>query len=521
MQKKYNYKLSIIFLIILCLCEIGLGIYYGSNKQNLHIDEVLTYALSNSTGGIALELPEGEYLTPAVFDNMMNVNRGEQFHYESVWENQNNDVHPPLYYAIIHTVCSFFPETFSMWTGIAVNLFCAVIITLLVFKIAEYFTRDTISAVLIAAAWACSNANMNFILFIRMYMLLIVWCLLFVLIHLKNYGEQRNWKFYAALFIATLAGTLTHYYFLIFIFFCCAVYCLSLLIKKQWKAILCYGTVIAGAGMTAVFIFHGVFKHIFMGQRGEESFRNFFNLDNVVERISWFARKINIQTFDGYIPFIVCVCIGVIIYCHVRRKDAEDRADKRFVWKQFLTSPTLLLCVPAICYFFLVSQIAVYQVERYMITIYPFIVLSIGVLWHYAAVQLKNGKTVAYLGGIILILLSLHGLATVKMEFRYVNDAERMEFARNNRKENVIVVADNEQELPYYAYMELRNYEQFLYIQADNLEILKEKQLNEADSAIVYILADEKDKIEGELELLLENCDNHYQPFPSDVWIYE
>lgn len=156
-----------------------------------------------------------------------------------------------------------------------------------------------------------------------------------------------------------------------------------------------------------------------------------------------------------------------------------------------------------------------------MITIYPFVMLSIGILWHNLAVKLKHGTIVAYVGGIVLIFLSICGLATTKMEFRYSNDVDKITFARENADENVIVVADNEQELLYYAYMELRNYEQFVYVQADDLDILKEKNLDKTESAIVYILADEKERIEKELADIFQNCEQHYQPLVSDIWIYK
>ena len=56
------------------------------------------------------------------FMDYFTVQRGHEFDYATVWKNQSEDVHPPLYYVFVHTISSFFPGSFSKWFGLAVNI---------------------------------------------------------------------------------------------------------------------------------------------------------------------------------------------------------------------------------------------------------------------------------------------------------------------------------------------------------------------------------------------------------------
>ena len=77
-----------------------------------------SYGLSNSTDGAVLliALVDRDELMKYV-----TVAENERFDYATVYYNQTQDVHPPLYYFFLHTVCSLFPRSFTKWTGIGLN----------------------------------------------------------------------------------------------------------------------------------------------------------------------------------------------------------------------------------------------------------------------------------------------------------------------------------------------------------------------------------------------------------------
>ena len=67
------------------------------------------------------KLPEAVF-TQSEFLNYVAPQGSTRFNYASVYYNQTQDVHPPLFYFLLHTVCSLFPGSFTKWTGLGMNL---------------------------------------------------------------------------------------------------------------------------------------------------------------------------------------------------------------------------------------------------------------------------------------------------------------------------------------------------------------------------------------------------------------
>jgi len=65
------------------------------------------------------------------------VKEGEGFNYGLVKLVQSWDVHPPFYYFVFHTICSFVPGVFTKWTGIITNLIAFVISMLVLYALME------------------------------------------------------------------------------------------------------------------------------------------------------------------------------------------------------------------------------------------------------------------------------------------------------------------------------------------------------------------------------------------------
>ena len=117
--------------IILYVTFFLLMVITISKKENYHVDELFSYGLSNNVGHITMIFDDGAKYDPAdVYGKYLTVsNNRHKFDYRNVWINQKNDVHPPLYYMILHTICSFFPGTFSGWYAGSINIIFSVFIS--------------------------------------------------------------------------------------------------------------------------------------------------------------------------------------------------------------------------------------------------------------------------------------------------------------------------------------------------------------------------------------------------------
>ena len=67
------------------------------------------------------ELPERSWRTSKEAQDYVKAQEN-RFNYISVYYNQVLDVHPPLFYMLVHTVSSIFNDTFSKYIIFSINL---------------------------------------------------------------------------------------------------------------------------------------------------------------------------------------------------------------------------------------------------------------------------------------------------------------------------------------------------------------------------------------------------------------
>ena len=113
-------------LAVAALLAVGLALmlYYAAHKQGYHVDELYTYELANYPGGFyALEDGYMDSWHDGSFYSAV-LTPGRPFDYTIPWNNQKIDVHPPLYYCLIYTAESLFPQLGLPWVGLLPNFVC-------------------------------------------------------------------------------------------------------------------------------------------------------------------------------------------------------------------------------------------------------------------------------------------------------------------------------------------------------------------------------------------------------------
>ena len=143
------------------------------------LDEVFSYGLSNYAGdGILMPIRDGVTYAPAteLFRSYMAADETSAFRYDIVWQHQRDDVHPPLYYALLHTVCSFFPGQYGKWPAAAVNIVFALGVLFYVRKLLLLLTRNERLTFLASLAFLFSAQILSMATFFRMYVMAMFWC---------------------------------------------------------------------------------------------------------------------------------------------------------------------------------------------------------------------------------------------------------------------------------------------------------------------------------------------------------
>ncbi len=518
-KKVRDYVWQLSMLVLLCL-QVLLVLYYGGKKAGFHEDEYYSYYSSNRTSG--LFEPDREWLDRDTYRNEFVVLEGEGFNYSLVATVQSWDVHPPFFYFLLHTACSLFPGIFSKWLGIGVNLFAyAVNFFLLAWLTYMVTERNKTLTFLVSAAHGFNAVIISGVLFIRMYEWLTLFVLLLACLHVRamttehsmKKGDLRFHKFLLPLMFVNYLGFLTQYYYIIFLFFIAAGFCLWLLWrdKNLWNCFR-YGLSCAVSIGMAVISYPASLSHIFRGYRGTGAAAEFLDGANTADRLRFFGGLMDEYVFDGHFLLLLASIFVMAIVLFIRKK--KNSEVKTFViggdYKAYL-----LLLFAACGYFFTVSKTALLLYEtsnRYELPVY-----GICMLLTIAAVYTLSGRIFRALfinerlrrAGIAFLFLlflaqDVHELVTGKVLFLYEEDRDRVEYAKENAHVPVVILYN--EVTPYHVWWcsdELLEYDSAYFMSEDNQEEITDRIVCGSHKLIVY--AADGDTKEESLSLILRS----------------
>ena len=261
-------KVSQILFLVLLLFNVGLAVCYLSQKQGWHVDEQYTYGTANSTEGAYLgkhvnsfhEDPFDEvhnhWKKGKDFHDYLTVQNNEKFDYKNIKENLKISVHPPLYFWLLHTICSLTPDVFSKWQAGSINIVAFLLLLLMFYKLSKLFINDEYMAMVPVFLWGFSEVGLATVLFLRMYTLqtLFTVCLLYEVskMLIENVADKK--RLFLIFLYATL-GNLTQFSSLVFAFILTAVSDTVLLWRKNWKMLVLFSAMmlLSVAALVALF----------------------------------------------------------------------------------------------------------------------------------------------------------------------------------------------------------------------------------------------------------------------------
>ena len=132
-----NRKKEIIYLITALIVQTIIFCIIGVNKSYIHMDEAYSLGLASYD---KVEIQENEdfynnWHNKQYYEDYLSVQEDEKGKYNQVYENQKNDVHPPLYYLLLRLSMGFSENHFSKWPGITVNIIIYLFITTFMYLI--------------------------------------------------------------------------------------------------------------------------------------------------------------------------------------------------------------------------------------------------------------------------------------------------------------------------------------------------------------------------------------------------
>lgn len=419
-----NKLLWVILIIQLATC-----IFVGFQKQGYHFDEMLAYYLANRNSETAIATGEwlcDEWLEPSDFMNSIEVLSGHRFDYISVYRNETTNVHPPLFYALLHTVCSFFPSTFSKWYGLSINAVCLLLCTLVLQRICMRLFRMQWLSLVAAAAFGFSVGAFSNFSFVRMYslMMLLATCLFYL--HIRLYQDGYSRKLIILIAACVFLGVMTHYYFIVLTCFLALFFTIVLLYKKNFKTVKAYVLSVLGAGAACCLIYPAMLKHIFSGYRGVEAFENFTVTDNLFADYKTVFGIINGQLFGDILQYVLLAAFLAILAKFIIVSSRKERNLQ--LMKDSNTPLILILALTVVFYFLIVAKVSPYLADRYFFAIYPIsVVLAAYLLYYVIGLFIKNKALI--FSGVLIGMALMTALSYKNNEIAYQYKEEKDVYA--------------------------------------------------------------------------------------------
>ncbi len=275
-------KIRYIFYMLLVV-NVSLVLYYFNQRDIFHTDEQWSYAHANSTQGAYLSPSVDSYmrdkehsisykwLDNIIFHDYLTVQENERFVYGHIGENLKVVEHPPLYFLILHTICSFFPDVFSKWHGGVLNILAFTLTLILLYKLSKLVLKDDVLALFPVFFWGFSNIGLGTALYLRMYMLQTFFAVGLAYQTLLMLDEkQERAEQLILIYLYSALGILTQYNSLIFSFFMAMATGSVLLCRKNWCLLLSYGGIMLLSVLTLFAVFPDAFDVLLHSQRGTE-----------------------------------------------------------------------------------------------------------------------------------------------------------------------------------------------------------------------------------------------------------
>ena len=502
----------LIFIAILVISSIVM-FFFMSKKEGWHCDEIFSYGSSNCYFENTLH-PYGEkdsiriFLENDVFngsfsDGIKNlkyyyidhsderhekmdelmanetpiwrtredaedyVKAGEnRFNYISVYYNQLKDVHPPLFYMLVHTLSSIFNNTFSKYIIFFVSLPFFLATCYFLRKIFIVIDRKEI-ALIGVGLYAFSMGAISTMMFQRMYMMLTFFTTVYLYIHLlirkNDYDTTKKTRL--ALFGVTVLGFLTQYYFCVYAVFIALVMTVLFIKKKKYKELFRYIRTLVISAFVGLLIFPFAIQHIFFSYRGVSSFGNTGYLDRLFE----FGKNI-VEAFGCNNMIALAMIILAIFSNALKRKKNIDIL--------------VIIAVPVVLYVLVISKIAPYLEIRYIMNILPIIAMMMVML---ISGIFENKFYNTLLAFVLVTLITIYSFIFIKPMFLYEGYQEYIDISEKYSEDSVVFVGytffNHIQSVP-----EFMNYKQTLMLSKDQLDLTKDDEVLESSNEFILIV---------------------------------
>lgn len=503
-------KIITVILIILIILQIAYKVYVDSKKEDFFIDELYSYGLMNYQKAYLFdeETFMQNWHNKEYFDEYLIISENEKNDWSSVYNNQAEDYHPPLYYCLLRIAASFTIGSFTKWTGLILNLFIFICAAIVVYLIGRKLFKSKIYALILVFVYGFSRFSTEDTLFIRMYQLLELNTLLLAYWAVKNY-YNKNLKIKNMISLATIVilGTLTQYYFIFFYLGICITEIIRYIRKKQIKNLFKFVLVFIVSEVAVYLIWNPYIEQLTRG-----SGRNVKAGDLLADKITlfWSRQKeyfsiLNDNMFNVKISyaFIFVIVLGIIALAIklIKNKNQKVRFNKRIN----------MIIIPTLIYWYIVTKTSQFIALRYILPTFVFImIILMYVLRKEISTIVKNKKyTVIILSIISLIFVTFPNKKELK--YQYPESKQKIENIKQYKDVPCIYMYTAKSVLENRFTLNLNYVREFNNVYIMNAMLFTtqelEKVLKDVDTSNGIIIFDNTVKIKKKVDKIVNELD--------------
>lgn len=420
-----KYKINIILIIIILLQTI-FKIYIDIGKNDYYIDELYSYGLMNYKKAYIIDNEDfsNNWHNKEYFDDYVSISSEEFWNWKSVYTNQMEDYHPPLYYILLRIAASCTVGRLSKWSGLILNIIIFIICDIVLYLIGKLLLKNKPFALFMVFIYGFSKFSVENTLFIRMYQLLELQLLLTTYWHIKNYNDKKlTIKEMISLITLIIFGTLTHYYYIMFLLPILIINLIKYIRRKQIKNILKYIAVVIIAEIAICLIFPGYIgqlKKNFVRCNDNQEIPIASNMNSKSYRQKQYLAIIDENMFNIKLKYILIAIaiIGILSIIVAIIKSKKLKYDKELNY----------IVIPAAFYWYVISTTSPYIDIRYILPLFIFILIFIVYIVKIETnVITKNKKESICIVVVISVLYTCNLFVKVDYKYQYKESKEIFE----------------------------------------------------------------------------------------------
>lgn len=445
--------------------------------------------------------------------NQLVAEKGNRFNYMQVYINQAVDVHPPIYYIVVHTIFSLFAGVYSKYLLFFVNIIFLSGTLILGFRMLtkQYGTNNAIPYLFIAL-YGFSQGFYSNAMYFRMYAMLTFFVLLTLYWHMMT--EEYTKKRLRVLMAIVFAGFATQYYYILFLFPFFICNSISLIKSGRKTEFFRYLRAMIFTGIISLIVWPFSLYHILFGYRGTEAMKAIGKSGLFVKLLA--SLKVMKKAILLNSTVVAVIFWGIVLLAILLIIRKKKKLNKGNIY--------LAAGISTVFYYMVVTKIAPANSMRYYMCLHPIVVILFLVLAKEVIGQISDKlgrKNILIATGVMTAIYILVTFLCLTPDYLYLEERElKLGISDENSitDMNCLMIAMQHGE-GFPVALKLSEYEEVMVVDEDKLGILAtDRPTNSMRGMVIYI--DKNCKIDEDISVAadyLELEKSAIIPINSDI----